>query len=85
MWRNTGNSLRLRWCFLALIGLSLLLALGQTAPPAQPFQRLDVFTGKNQIIQPVYPQAGALAPDGRRLAIATVVVCKTATPKVSRG
>jgi endonuclease YncB( thermonuclease family) len=41
MWRNTGKSLRLRWRFLALIGLPPLLALAQTAPPAQPFQRLD--------------------------------------------
>ena len=41
MWRNTDNGLRARWCFLALIGLSPLLALAQTAPPAQPFQRLD--------------------------------------------
>jgi endonuclease YncB( thermonuclease family) len=41
MWRNTDNSLRPRWRFLALIGLPLLLALAQTAPPAQPFQRLD--------------------------------------------
>jgi endonuclease YncB( thermonuclease family) len=41
MWRNTDNSLRPRWRFLALIGLLPLLALAQTAPPAQPFQRLD--------------------------------------------
>ena len=41
MWRNTDNRLRPRWRFLALIGLSPLLALAQTAPPAQPFQRLD--------------------------------------------
>jgi len=41
MWRNTDNSLRHRWRFLALIGLPPLLALAQTAPPAQPFQRLD--------------------------------------------
>jgi endonuclease YncB( thermonuclease family) len=41
MWRNTDNSLRPRWRFLALIGLSPLLALAQTAPPAQPFQRFD--------------------------------------------
>jgi hypothetical protein len=41
MWRNTDNSLRPRWRFLALIGLPPLLALAQTAPPAQPFQRLD--------------------------------------------
>jgi hypothetical protein len=41
MWRHTDNSLRPRWRFLALIGLSPLLALAQTAPPAQPFQRLD--------------------------------------------
>jgi endonuclease YncB( thermonuclease family) len=41
MSRNTDNSLRPRWRFLALIGLTPLLALAQTAPPAQPFQRLD--------------------------------------------
>lgn len=41
MWRNTDNRLRPRWRFLALIGLAPLLALAQTAPPAQPFQRLD--------------------------------------------
>ena len=41
MWRNTDNSLRLRWRFLALILLPPLLALAQTAPPAQRFQRLD--------------------------------------------
>jgi hypothetical protein len=41
MWRNTDNSLRPRWRFLALILLPPLLALAQTAPPAQPFQRLD--------------------------------------------
>jgi endonuclease YncB( thermonuclease family) len=41
MWRNTNNNLRHRWHFLALIGLAPLLAFAQTAPPAQPFQRLD--------------------------------------------
>ncbi len=41
MWRNTDNILRLRWRYIALIGLSPLLAIAQTAPPAQPFQRLD--------------------------------------------
>jgi endonuclease YncB( thermonuclease family) len=41
MWRNTDKGLRPRWRFLALIGLPPLLALAQTAPPAQPFQRLD--------------------------------------------
>jgi hypothetical protein len=41
MWRNTDKGLRPRWRFLALIGLPRLLALAQTAPPAQPFQRLD--------------------------------------------
>ena len=41
MWRNTDNSLRPLWVFLALIALLPLLALAQTAPPAQPFQRLD--------------------------------------------
>jgi endonuclease YncB( thermonuclease family) len=41
MWRNTDNRLRPRWRLLALIGLLPLLAFAQTAPPAQPFQRLD--------------------------------------------
>jgi hypothetical protein len=41
MWRNTDNILRLRWRFIALISLSPLLAFAQTAPPPQPFQRLD--------------------------------------------
>jgi endonuclease YncB( thermonuclease family) len=41
MLRNTDDSLRPRWRFLPLIGLLPLLALTQTATPAQPFQRLD--------------------------------------------
>jgi endonuclease YncB( thermonuclease family) len=48
MWRNTDNSLRSPWRFLALIGLPPLLALAQTAPPAQPFQRLDGCAYKSQ-------------------------------------
>jgi endonuclease YncB( thermonuclease family) len=48
MWRNTDNSLRPRWRFLALIGLAPLLALARTAPPAQPFRRLDGCTYKPQ-------------------------------------
>jgi hypothetical protein len=48
MWRNTDNRLRPRWRLVALIGLAPLLALARTAPPAQPFQRLDSCAYKPQ-------------------------------------
>src|SRR5258705_13993170 len=41
MWRTTHNRRRHRCCSFELILLSPLFALAQTAPPAQPFQRLD--------------------------------------------
>ena len=86
MWRNTDKSLRLRWRFLALIGLLPLLALAQTAPPARPFQRLNGCAYKPQrwddgdsfhVILPDQKEGAAsqrLIPAGERSGLLTYTV-----------